>query len=119
MFPNVYQLLHTAAAVTAIVGDRIGAFGSVEPTEQRPYITWEVTSGSAENVLEGGTAAFDPVSVQVNCVAKEQATCANLAKAARAALESGCLYMGIAEQGQDTETKLYRVALNFDFILIN
>ena len=117
MIPPVYQLLAASPAVVAIVSDRIGAHGEVFPTEARPYVTWQAISGGGEVVLEKGRAPHDRASVQVDCWHTTQAGLRSLAEACRNALESDSYYVGLVADERDDETLLYRLGLQFDFIL--
>lgn len=117
MIPPVYDLLSGSSAVTAIIGDRIGAHGHVLPGEMRPYITWQIVSGSADNTLDKGRAPDDRVSVQIDCYHASAAGIRALANAARSAVESDSYYTGLVADERDSETSLYRLAMQFDFIL--
>lgn len=117
MIPPVYALLSGASAVTGIVADRIGAHGQVLPTETRPYVTWQMVSGAGELVLDKGRAPDDRVSVQVDCYHTSAAGLRALADAVRTALESDSYYTGLIADERDAETALYRLGMQFDFIL--
>ena len=117
MIPPVYDLLHASSAVVAIVADRIGAHGQVIPTEVRPYITWQLVSGTGDNTLDRGRAPNDRASVQLDCYHKTEAGLRSLVNAARSALESDGYYVGLMVDERDAETQLFRMALQFDFIV--
>lgn len=117
MIPPVYDLLHASAAVVSIVADRIGAHGQVFPNELRPYITWQIVSGTGDNTLDRGRAPSDRTSVQVDCYHKTEAGLRLLVNASRTALESDSYYVGLPVDERDAETQLYRMALQFDFIV--
>lgn len=117
MIPPVYNLLHASSAVTAIVADRIGAHGQVLPNELRPYITWQIVSGTGDNTLDKGRAPNDRVSVQVDCYHADEAGLRTLVNATRSTLESDSYYVGLVADERDAETRLFRMALQFDFII--
>lgn len=117
MIPPVYNLLHASPAVVAIVADRIGAHGQVLPNETRPYITWQMISGSGEIVLERGRAPADRVSVQIDCYHATEKGLRELTEAVRSAVESDSYYVGLVADERDEETRLFRMALQFDFVL--
>ncbi len=117
MIPPVYSLMRASSAVVAIVADRIGAHGQVLPNELRPYITWQIVSGTGDNTLDKGRAPNDRASVQVDCYHTEEAGLRSLVNAARTALESDSYYVGLVADERDADTRLFRMALQFDFIV--
>ena len=117
MSPPVYALLSASPAVVALVADRIGAHGEVFPGELRPYLTWKMVSGFADNTLDKGRAPNDRVTVQIDCYHPTEAGLRALSNAARSAVESGAYYTGLVADERDPDTQLYRLGLQFDFIL--
>jgi hypothetical protein len=114
MFPPVYQTLRTSE-VEAIVDDRIGRHGEVAQTEARPYVVWQVVAGVAHDNLSNAPGS-DFTTTQIDCYAADQATVEALAVAVRAALDSELIVSRIILTNRDTETRLYRVGLEADFI---
>lgn len=117
MIPPVYALLKASPAVVAIVSDRIGAHGQVLPDELRPYVTWQCISGTGENTLDKGRAPSDRVSVQVDFYHSTESGLRSLSEAGRSALESASYYVGLVSDERDAYTLLFRLALQFDFVL--
>ena len=117
MIPPVYSLLKSSPSVVAIIADRIGAHGQVLPNETRPYITWQIVSGTGDNTLDRGRAPNDRVSVQIDCYHATEPGLRSLVNAARTALESDSYYVGLIVDERDAETLLFRMALQFDFII--
>ena len=117
MIPPVYDLLAASPAVVAIVSDRIGAHGQVLPSETRPYITWQIISGTADNTLDKGRAPNDRATVQIDCYHNTEPGLRSLSDAVRSAVESDSYYVGLVADERDAETRLFRYALQFDFVL--
>lgn len=118
MLPPVFQALKASAAVKAIVGTnppRIYRHGIAPQDVTRPYITWQVIAGAPENHLSG-TPPTDRMPVQVDCWHATDTGVESLARAARDAIEptAHCTGGPIVDE-RDAETRLYRIALQFDF----
>ncbi|MCF3519770.1 MULTISPECIES: tail completion protein gp17 [Stenotrophomonas] len=114
MFPKVYRTIRTAA-VSAIVDDRIGRHGEVAQTETRPYIVWQIVTGSAFDNLSASPGG-DFTTVQIDCYHATDAGVEQLAKAVRAALDGVLIVNRVVVNNRDPDTKLYRVGLEADFI---
>lgn len=114
-FPNVFAILSADVDVSAAVGERIGAHGTIEAGETRPYITHQFSTINPNAVLDGGSAV-DIWGVQVDCCAPSQAGVKALAEAVRKALESVCYVTSCDDAGRDQTTGVYRFSWTFDFI---
>lgn len=124
MLPPVFQTLKASAEVKAIVGQnppRIYRHGSAPqrpdglPLDQ-PYITWFMVTAAPHNTLSE-LPASDAVPIQVDCWHQTDAGVEALAQAARDAIEPYAHMTGAPVDGREPETKLYRIALTFDWIL--
>lgn len=114
MFPKVYSTIRTPA-VAAIVDIRIARHGDIAQTEQRPYIVWQIVTGSAFDNLSSAPGG-DFTSVQIDCYHATDAGAEDLAMKVRAALDAVLIVNRVVLNIRDTETKLYRVGLEADFI---
>lgn len=114
MLPKVYRTIHTPE-VAAIVGDRIGRHGEISQTETRPYIVWALISDADYQQLSGPACA-DLNSVQIDCWHAEDAGVETLAAAVRSALDAAGINNRIVINDRDTETRLYRIGMDADFI---
>jgi len=117
MFPPVFQTLKASADVKNIVGSnppRIYRHGSAPQDTSRPYITWSVISDVPENQLSDLPTA-DRSTVQVDCWHQTDAGIELLAEAVRDAVEPYAHMTGIPIDLRETETKLFRIGLQFDF----
>jgi hypothetical protein len=119
MLPPVFQTLKTSTAVKNIVGQnppRIYRHGSAPQDTTRPYLTWYVVSGIPENHLSG-TPPVDRVTVQVDCWHQTDSGIEALAIAVRDVIEPVAHMTNLTVNERETETKLYRLGLQFDWWL--
>ncbi len=119
MFPGVFQQLKSSQAVKDIVGvnpPRIYRHGSAPQDTSRPYITWEVISGVPDNNLSD-LPPSDRITVQVDVWHQTDSGVEALAIAARDAIEPIAHMTGIPINLREPETRLYRIGLQFDWIL--
>ena len=115
MFPPVYRTLRANAAVVAIVGDRIGRHGEIAQDESRPYITWQIIVGQPYDNLSSAPCG-DFTTVQIDCYHGDDAGIEALANAVRASLDAELICNRVTANLRDTDTRLYRVGLDADFI---
>ncbi|MFS8372427.1 DUF3168 domain-containing protein [Xanthomonas campestris] len=114
MLPKVYRTIHTPA-VAAIVGDRIGRHGEVPQDEQRPYIVWQIVTGLPYDTLSEAPKG-DATNVQIDCYHATDSGVEDLALAVRAALDALLIANRVVINNRDSETRLYRIGLEADFI---
>lgn len=121
MLPPVFQTLKASTAVKALVGTnppRIWSHGTVPPSIPRPirdpYITWFLVGAAPENNLSD-PPPVDRQTVQVDCWHPDKAGIEILADAARDAIEPVAHMTSVLFDEQEPETKLFRIALQFDF----
>lgn len=115
MLQNVYQTLRDNATVVSTVGTRIYRHGSAPQDVQKPYITWFVVSGQPEDILNAAPP-HDRDVIQIDCWSETDTGVETLAYAVRAALDSKLISNRIVVDNRETDTKLYRMALEADFI---
>jgi hypothetical protein len=117
MLPPVFQTLKASTGVKNIVGTnppRIYRHGSAPQDREKPYITWFLVSGVPENTLSE-TPSTDRMSVQIDCWHQTDQGVETLAQAVRDAIEPYAHMTGIVLNEREAETKLYRIALGFDW----
>lgn len=118
MLPPVFQTLKASAAVKNIVGQnppRIYRHGAAPQGVDKPYITWSVVGAAPANNLTS-TPPIDAYTVQVDCWHQTDAGIETLAEAVRDAIEPVAHMTGIpVNQRELSDTKLYRIALQFDW----
>ena len=119
MLPPVFQALKASAAVKAIVGTnppRIYRHGNAPEDASKPYITWFVVSGVPENNLSD-LPPVDRVTVQIDCCHQTDGGIEVMAESVRDACEPSAHMTSIIFDGREIESKLYRIALQFDWFL--
>lgn len=115
MLPNVYQLLRTNATVLSTVATRIYRHGAAPQDVVKPYITWSLASGTPTDVINAAPCA-DKDTVQIDCWSETDTQVETLAYAVRAALDSQLISNRIIINMRESDTKLYRMTLEADFI---
>ena len=117
MLPPVFATLKASSAVRTIVGTspaRIYRHGAAPQNVDRPYITWQLVSGVPENQLSG-TPTVDRMTVQVDCWHQTDKGVEDMAEAVRDAIEPYAHMTATLVDLRETETKLYRMSLEFDW----
>ena len=112
---NVYQVLRGNSTVVNTVGTRIYRHGSAPQDVQKPYITWFMVTGQPEDVLNAAPC-HDRDTIQIDCWAESDTGVETLAYAVRSALDSQLISNRFILDNRETDTKLYRMALEADFI---
>jgi len=116
MFPNIYSTLKASSAVTAIVGSspmRAYGHGNAPQDTEKPYIVYSVYSGSPENNLSD-IADIDLYSLQIDCYHQTDSGVESLASAVRDSMEGIGYLTGVPIDEREQDTKLFRIAMQFD-----
>ncbi len=119
LFPPIYALLAADPTCQALLGGtapRVYPAGDAPETVAAPYVTWQIISSVAENVLDT-TPPIDNMRVQVNCWGTEHADAENAALAVRNVLEQSCSLIGLQRHGRDWETRKWHIAMDFSYWL--
>jgi hypothetical protein len=119
MLPPVFQALKASTAVKAIVGTnppRIYRHGAAPQDTTKPYVTWFVVVGTPENTLSE-TPGVDRVQVQIDAWHQTDTGVVALATAIRDAVEPTAHMVGYPVDQREFETKLFHMALTFDWFL--
>ena len=111
----IYRILKASAPVMALVAgriypDRSGGTGI-------PYIIYSRIAGVADSLLEGG-ATHDQLRLQVDCYAATKAAAKAIGIAARTALETEMINLGVNPSQFDEATKLYGDSRDYSLISI-
>ena len=115
MLPNVYQTLRLNSTIVSTVDKRIYRHGSAPQNVAKPYITWFLVSGTPENNISASPCS-DRDSVQIDCWSESDEQVETLAYAVRSALDSQLIANRMVVNNRENDTKLYRIALEADFI---
>lgn len=117
MLPPIYTWLKASTAVKAIIGNTPRAYrhGDAPQDTTQPYVTWNLVAGVPDNQLSG-VPPSDRYTVQVDCWHQTDAGVDSLATAVRNAIEPYAHMTSMPVNNRDPETKLYRMALQFDVL---
>lgn len=123
MLPKVRTTLRASSAVVAIVIDRIWRHGNapqdiVADARARglAYVTWFLVTGEPQNTLSE-LPSKDRMTIQIDCWSPSDSQCEQLATNVRNAIEPYAHMTGQPIDGRDPATKLYRMALQFDWFV--
>jgi hypothetical protein len=116
MLPPIFRILQSDARVAEIVGAHIYRRGVAPPRQGQPYVTWFSVSSIPENTLSE-TPSKDRFTIQIDVWHGTDKGSEVLATAVRDALEPHCHQTGQPFDGRDPDTKLWRIALEFDFFV--
>lgn len=118
MLPPVKQMLAQSTRVKAIIDNppKVYRHGDAPQNVVKPYVTWEVISGLPDNNLSD-VPGSDRYVIQVDCWSGNDSEIEELAKAVRDALEPWAYMTGMPINEREPATKLFRIALQFDWLL--
>lgn len=116
MLPPIYNILSADSAVAAIVGTRIYPHGEAPQNVNRPYVTWFLVASVPENDL-GGAPDIDKASLQIDSWHPGSVGVLQLAQAVRDAMQPHAVITAFLLNEREPETKLYRFALQLDYLL--
>jgi hypothetical protein len=113
VIPPVQQTLTAAAAVTAIVGQRI--FQTVAPQDtSQPYVVWTLVTGVPGNNLSD-PPEYDDQRIQIDCWSLSQSQCRQLAQAVRNAIEAQTHIVYGPWSDYEPDTKLHRWSMDAEY----
>lgn len=116
MFPPIYALLTDDPAVYGIVNIRVFPHGEAPQDTTKPYVTWFLVTSAPENNLSA-IPNVDKCTVQIDCWHKSSSGVVELATAVRNAIESSGHVIGIIINQREPDTRLYRLAMQYDYFL--
>jgi hypothetical protein len=118
MLPPVYATLAADSGATDLLGDppRVWRHGEAPQDGTRPYVTWNLVAGVPENTLSEGPGV-DRCTIQIDCWSPTSAAVVVLAEAVRDAVEPLAHMTGVVVDERERATKLYHLAMQFDWWL--
>jgi hypothetical protein len=118
MLPPIYTLLQASSDVRSLLRARPRLYRHCEAPqdETRPYAVWLIVSGIPENTLSE-SPAVDRDTVQLDIYTKGDAECETVAKAVRDQMETVTYMTAWRNPPRETETRLYRISMDFDYWL--
>lgn len=118
MLAPIFETISTPA-VQAIVGSRIYGKGHAPQRTPTPYITWQTIVGDPYTNLSDAPHA-DNDAIQIDCwtgpADDQEGICNQLAKAVRDAIDAAGQTCRIIIDTRETDTKLFRIGLQVEFI---
>lgn len=116
MFPPVFETLTADSYTLALVGSAIYRHDDAPNDRVPPYLAWSA-SIAPENTLSE-TPGIDRVTVLVNCYSDDDGELLAIATAVRDAIEPFAHLVSMPIDNRDRpDTKLYRMALQFDWFV--
>lgn len=114
MLPPLYARMMESEAVTDIIGTRCYPHGEAVQDTAKPYVVWQLIAGLPDNNLSDAPSV-DSLLIQVDCYHQSSTGVDTLAEAVRSVLETLGHVTGYLVNERDQETKLYRIAMQFDW----
>lgn len=115
MFPNVYSVLRSNAAVLSGIGTRIYRHGDAPQNVEAPYITWFVVSDNPIDDLSSAPST-DIALIQIDIWSEQDKQVETIATNARAALDAIGAHNRVVRNTREEDTKLYLITLEAQFI---
>lgn len=117
MLPPIFTWLKASNAVKNLIGTTPRAFrhGDAPQDTNKPYVTWQLVAGVPDNILNT-VPPSDRYTVQVDCWHQTDVGVEQLAAAVRNAIEPFAHMTGMPVNEREKDTKLYRIALQFDVL---
>lgn len=118
MLPPVFATLAADSGVLDLLGDppRVWRHGEAPQDTTRPYAAWHLVVGTPENTLSEAPG-MDRCTVQIDCWSPTSAAVVVLAEAVRNAVEPLAHMTGVVVDERERATKLYHLAMQFDWWL--
>ena len=124
MIPPIFQTVSASTEVKSLIGTspvRFWSFDSApEPTSTFygvPYCTWQLITGSPENRL-CDVPDTDNYTTQIDVLAETASSARDVAEAVRDAIEPVAYITRWGDEDRDTETGLYRISFDVDWIAL-
>lgn len=114
MQPPIFAAIVAHAPAFALLGGdivRVFAFGLAPEDTTKPYVTWQVITGSPENYL-ANRPDIDGYTLQVDVWADDGQIARDVAAAVRDAIEPYAYIVRWGGESRDPDTRAYR--LSFD-----
>lgn len=121
MLPPVFPILNTPE-IRSYVGTspvRIYDFGSAPQDALKPYITFQDVAGSPHDQLSGapcGDADLVQIDIYAGPEESQKAIIRTLAKHVQSALDNAYITNRLVIQTRETDTKLFRISIEANFI---
>lgn len=111
MRPPVFELLMGSPTIAQETDGRIYAFGSAPQDVARPYVVWQILTGTPTSLLDG-VPPDDQVSVQVDVYADTELSAESIFHAARDVMDTSGYVTSFGGAVRDDLTTRYRVRMD-------
>lgn len=118
-YPPVFATVRQSPAVLTLLGSattRVWPFGQGPQAPAKPYVVWQAVGGSPENYL-GDRPDADQYTIQFDVYADTAASARQVGDAIRDAIELECNIVSWRGESRDTETQLYRISFDADWVV--
>lgn len=116
----IYDVLKANSQVTALLGAhpnlRVYEFGRAPSGVARPYLVWQLITGSPDNTL-GCPPEYDAQSTQIDIYADNAPSAEAVKKAVAPAIEAITYITSWAGEWQDPATNYYRITFSVDWFV--
>lgn len=120
MLPPVFSLLSNDAAVGALLGAgnacRVYPWGSAADNVAKPYVTWYVVTGIAENT-QSDPPPMDSFTTQIDVWGDDTGSTVAAAQAVRNAIETIAYVTGYNPSDRDPDTGRFRYSFDAEFVV--
>jgi hypothetical protein len=119
MYAPIFAICAADADVKALLGSaptRLYPFGEASEGVTKPYVVWQLVTGSPENYL-AGRPDMDGYTLQVDVYATTAASARAVTTAISTAIELKAYVTRWGGETKDTETKLYRSSFDIDWLV--
>lgn len=118
-YPPVFATVRAWPAVLTLLGStttRVWPFGQGPQAPAKPYVVWQVVAGLPENYL-GDRPDIDQYTIQFDVYADTAASARLVGDAIRDAIELQCHIVSWRGESRDTDTQLYRISFDADWLV--
>jgi len=119
MFAPIFEVCAADSAVTTLLGaapTRLYPFGEAPQDTIKPYVVWQMITGSPENYL-AGRPDVDGFTLQVDAYAPTGSQVRAIAEAIRNAIELKANIVRWGGESKDPATKIYRYSFDVDWFV--
>lgn len=119
MYAPIFAVCAADPDVTALLGlspTRLYPFGYAPEGVVKPYVAWQIVSGSPENYL-AGRPDLDGYTLQVDVYGDTAESTRAVVTAISTAIELKAYVTRWGGETRETETKLYRSSFDIDWLV--
>lgn len=117
--PPIFKLCNNCPAVVNLLKDngvlRVFEFGQAPQDVAKPYVVWQEISGGHEPSLDLRPCNENHF-IQVDCYAETASEAKDIKNVIELALETHALTTTYRGNSKESETKLFRTTLDFEFL---